>query len=102
MAAGSELRFHSLPPLQPIHPARDTCCEPRPPIAAPGRTSIEISSGELHRQVGGYPGPDHSMPVCCTAMRDGFDAAQGDVSVAEPPSGKGASLRILFRVPRPV
>ena len=33
-----------------------------------GLTSVEIRSGDLHRQVGGYPGPYHCMPTCCAVM----------------------------------
>ncbi|KAF5053747.1 hypothetical protein DSECCO2_395320 [anaerobic digester metagenome] len=33
-----------------------------------GLTSVDIRSGDLHRQVGGYPGPYHSMPTCCAVM----------------------------------
>ena len=33
-----------------------------------GAGHVEINSGELHRAVGGYPGADHRMPMCCDAM----------------------------------
>ena len=33
-----------------------------------GKSSITITSGELHRRVGGYPGHNHRMPVCCSVM----------------------------------
>ena len=36
---------------------------------AAGRTSLQISAGELHRKVGGYPGPRHRMPICCNVMK---------------------------------
>jgi 5-methylcytosine-specific restriction protein A len=29
---------------------------------------IEIVSGDLHRLVGGYPGNNHRMPLCCHVM----------------------------------
>ena len=29
---------------------------------------IEINSGQLHRKLGGYPGPKAQMPSCCQAM----------------------------------
>jgi hypothetical protein len=27
-----------------------------------------ITSGDLYRSVGGYPGSNHGMPICCDAM----------------------------------
>ncbi|WP_136624282.1 MULTISPECIES: hypothetical protein [Bradyrhizobium] len=35
-----------------------------------GAPSIELNSGTLHRQLGGYPGLNHQMPSCCQAMYD--------------------------------
>jgi hypothetical protein len=32
-------------------------------------TTVEINSGQLHREVGGYPGQNHRMPMCCAVMR---------------------------------
>lgn len=32
-------------------------------------TSVEIVSGDLHRRVGGYPGSNHRMVICCQVMR---------------------------------
>jgi 5-methylcytosine-specific restriction protein A len=29
-----------------------------------GLSFADISAGDLHRLVGGYPSPDHRMPVC--------------------------------------
>ena len=34
-----------------------------------GATHVEINSDELHRSVGGYPGPDHQLPTCCDVMQ---------------------------------
>lgn len=63
-----------------------------------GHSFIEISAGDLHRRVGGYPAPNHRMPICCDVMRAAmFD---GDIVVSEPPKGKGASLTIRFVLPR--
>ncbi len=59
---------------------------------------VDINAGELHRQVGGYPGKNHQMPSCCQVMeqeRRGLDAV-----IAGPPSGKGASLTVRYRLPR--
>jgi hypothetical protein len=65
-----------------------------------GSTHFEISAGQLHRIVGGYPGPNHSMPVCCDTMRSLMQP--GDIIVAEPPKGRGASLAIRYSFPRPI
>ena len=43
---------------QLIHAAQDS-----------GAASVRVRSGDLHRTVGGYPGPGHRMPACCAAMR---------------------------------
>jgi hypothetical protein len=62
------------------------------------RPHVEINSGELHRKVGGYPGPDHRMPMCCDAM---YEIQQpDDVIVSQPPEGKGANLTIRYKLPR--
>lgn len=61
---------------------------------ARGAKSVEINAGEIHRKLGGYPGTDHRMPMCCEAMRSLMQA--GDAVVSEPPSGRGASLTIRY------
>jgi len=60
--------------------------------------SIRIRSGDLHRELGGYPGPSHRMPVCCHVMRSAMN--DGDRVIDAPPSGAGASLVIEYRLPR--
>lgn len=35
-----------------------------------GESSLTITSKELHQLVGGYPGPNHKMPTCCTTMNN--------------------------------
>lgn len=65
---------------------------------AAGRASTDVQSGDLHTEVGGYPGPDHRMPMCCAAMKGEMRA--GDVVIEEPPSGKGANVVIRYRLPR--
>lgn len=67
-----------------------------------GETFAEIKAGALHRRVGDYPGTNHRMPVCCGVMRKAFSAHSGDIVVAEPPKGQGASLTIRYVLPRPV
>jgi 5-methylcytosine-specific restriction protein A len=63
-----------------------------------GLAFIGVTSGALHRQVGGYPG-NHRMPVCCSVMRSVMRA--GDSIVAKPPKGDGATLLIHYSLPRP-
>lgn len=66
--------------------------------SASGADHLDVRAGELHRNLGGYPGPDHRMPTCCAAMRSAMRS--GDVVLAEPPKGTGASLTIRYRLPR--
>ena len=33
-----------------------------------GRGAIVVRADDLHRGVGGYPGADHRMPLCCNVM----------------------------------
>lgn len=63
-----------------------------------GLVAIEVSSGNLHRRVGGYPGNDHRMPVCCEVMRTAMRS--DDIVVSEPPKGKGAALVIRYHLPK--
>ena len=63
-----------------------------------GLSFIDIVSGDLHRDVGGYPGPEHRMPVCCSVMER--EVRPGDRVVSAPPKGKGATLTIRYRLPR--
>jgi hypothetical protein len=62
-----------------------------------GELSVKIRAGDLHKTVGGYPG-NHRMPTCCSVMRQVMVA--GDIIVAEPERGAGASLTILYKLPR--
>ena len=48
-------------------------------------------------QVGGYPGQNHRMPMCCAVMRSEMSA--GDAILQEPPKKQGASLTILTSFP---
>lgn len=66
--------------------------------AREGKTSVRISAGELHRAVGGYPGRNHRMPMCCQAMRS--VKTDSDKTVESPPKGNGARLTIEYRLPR--
>ena len=59
---------------------------------------VEITSGDLHRSVGGYPGNDHRMPVCCDVMRELMKV--NDEIIQQPPSGMGATLLIRYHLSR--
>ena len=65
---------------------------------AAGQISLEVRSGDLHREEGGYPGPDHRMPVCCQVMRG--EMTKADELVTASPKGNGASVVIRYRLPR--
>lgn len=60
--------------------------------------AVEVEARSLHGSVGNYPGPDHRMPTCCDVMRQAMQP--GDEVLAEPPKGRGASLKIRYRLPR--
>jgi hypothetical protein len=59
---------------------------------------LDINSGELHREFGGYPGPRAAMPSACNAMY--AEQKSRDSILAQPPKGKGASLTIRYELPR--
>ena len=63
-----------------------------------GRTHIDLTSGDVHRSVGNYPGPNHRMPVCCSVMRKLM--TPNDTVISAPPRGQGAALTIRYRLPR--
>jgi 5-methylcytosine-specific restriction protein A len=63
-----------------------------------GESFFIIESGDLHRQIGGYPGPNHRMPICCEVMYSMMQ--QGDQILYAPPKGRGASLKIQYQIPR--
>ena len=65
-----------------------------------GKSTAEIKAGDLHMRVGGYPGPNHRIPVCCVVMLAAFAPEAGDVILEEPPSGQGANLTIRYVLPK--
>lgn len=67
---------------------------------ASGAKHKDVTSRNLHDAVGGYSGTggNHAMPSCCNAMYKAQRA--GDVILSRPPSGKGATLTIRYRLPR--
>ena len=63
-----------------------------------GLIGIDVNSGNLHRRVGDYPGPNHRMPMCCEAM---YGAMRPEDSIVQQPdSGKGASVVVRYGLPR--
>ncbi|GHV63075.1 hypothetical protein AGMMS49587_11910 [Spirochaetia bacterium] len=63
-----------------------------------GEVVLRVNAGELHRRVGGYPGQNHRMPACCSAMR--AKMRDTDQIIQTPPEGDGANLTIEYRLPR--
>ena len=63
-----------------------------------GELCTKVKSGDLHRQVGGYPAHSHRMRECCEVMRRKMKP--GDQVLHEPQSGQGATLIICYRLPR--
>jgi 5-methylcytosine-specific restriction protein A len=63
------------------------------------QAKVDVNAGELHKITGGYPGPDHRMPVCCSVMRAEY-SADSDFVLESPPKGDGASLTIRYALPR--
>lgn len=55
---------------------------------------IDLNSGQIHREVGGYPGNNHRMPVCCEVMYKNMKGT--DYVLSAPPKGNGASLNIRY------
>lgn len=61
---------------------------------AKGHKYVDITSGDVHRRIGGYPGRNHSMPTCCDAMKSLMKP--NDKILQSPPKGKGATLTIRY------
>ncbi len=55
-----------------------------------GRKYVDVNAGEVHRGLGGYPGPEHRVPVCCKVMKEAVAQDYGDKVVFR--RGKGCSL----------
>jgi len=66
--------------------------------ASQGKQHLDVKSGDLHREVGGYPAQDHRMPLVCEVMKG--EMKPGDQIIVQPPSGKGAPLTIRYCLPR--
>ena len=66
-----------------------------------GASYIDVRAGDLHKEVWGpdsYPSPSHRMPTVCNAMEK--LKQDNDEYLSQPPSGKGANLRIRYLLPR--
>jgi hypothetical protein len=59
-----------------------------------GDPYVDVESGHLHNQVGGYPNSNHGLPICCDVMKRMMRA--GDSIVAEAPTGHGSTLTIRY------
>lgn len=59
-----------------------------------GKEYVIVNAGELHSRVGGYPTPNHRMPMCCSVMKQKMKPLDHVLSV--PPKGKGAELKIKY------
>jgi hypothetical protein len=64
-----------------------------------GQSYVDVESDNLHKEVGGYPNPNHRLLVCCEVMRKLMRA--GDSVVKEPASGQGAPLIIRYACSQP-
>ena len=55
---------------------------------------IDINAGKVHRELGGYPRPNHNISGCCNAMRSLMNS--NDFILSSPPKGNGASLTVRY------
>jgi 5-methylcytosine-specific restriction protein A len=62
-----------------------------------GRNAVVVNTGDLHRQIGGYPSPSPRMPICCSVMRQ--EQKEGD-EVVSAKNSDGAAFAIKYRLPR--
>lgn len=61
---------------------------------AQGKEYVEILSGDVHRNVGGYPSTNHRMASCCEVMYSMMKPS--DKVISAPKKGKGATLKIGY------
>lgn len=61
--------------------------------------NIVINAGELHRAVGGYPGPDQRLQTCCDVMK--AEMRTGDAIIGDLANAQAAALMIRYQLPRP-
>jgi hypothetical protein len=60
--------------------------------------NVVVNAGELHRAIGGYPGPSHQMQYCSNVMKEEMKA--GDVLLINPDERQAATLTIRYQLPR--
>ncbi len=63
-----------------------------------GMAYRDVRAGDLHKKVGGYPGKNHRMPVCCDVMKKFMQ--KPDSIIKAPAKGHGANLIIRYKLPR--
>ena len=61
-----------------------------------GRSYVDVESGNLHQQVGGYANSNQRMPVCCEVMKRMMRF--GDSVLSETASGQDSTLTIRYTV----
>ena len=61
-----------------------------------GNPYVDVESGNLHQQAGGYTNSNHKMPVCCEVMRRMMRV--GDSVLRETTSGQDATLTVRYTV----
>lgn len=59
-----------------------------------GMRYVDVVSGQVHRNIGGYPSRNHRMPSCCQVMYSMKN--NEDEIIYAPPKGKGATLQIRY------
>lgn len=59
-----------------------------------GAEYVDIVSGDVHRNLGGYPGENHRMRTCCDAMYGKMGAK--DEVLNAPASTYGAKVEIRY------
>ena len=66
--------------------------------ARAGAPCCDVRAADLHARVGGYPARGHSLPTCCSAMREAMKA--GDTVLIEPARGHGPAFQVRYLLPR--
>jgi hypothetical protein len=70
------------------------------PVRMPGLRAQREDVGDLHLVLGACPGLNHRMSTCCDAMF--AEQREGDRVLSQSEKGKGASLTIRYKLPRPI
>ena len=61
-----------------------------------GDASTVVKAGDLHKLVGGYPGPDHRIPVCCGVMRKNMKGS--DKILPNALKKDGATFKVRYNL----